>query len=160
MHMYMCMYVYSAYWYAYVYSAVARVASSCININAKLAARFPPFPSIGWWFCDFNHRLPPRARARLLSSSQLLLFPQLLFSLLYCSPFLICPHTPPSSRPLYATERTALGGAWSLGCQNGLGCQCDPAKQTNKQNMNAEDIRESAPASDLQRSFLNDSAVH
>ena len=58
---------------------------------AKLAARFPPFPSIGWWFCDFNHRLPPRAR--LLSASQLLFFPQLLFSLLYFSPFLLCPHT-------------------------------------------------------------------
>ena len=107
---------------------------------AKLAARFPPLLSIGWWFCDVNHRLPPRAL--FLSSSQLLLFefPQLLFSLLYSSPFLLCPHTPPSSRPLYATERTALGGAWSLGCQNGLGCQCVPAflpnlrnKQTNKQ---------------------------
>ena len=101
---------------------------------AKLAARFPPLPSIGWWFCDVNHRLPPRAR--FLSSSQLLLFPRLLFSLLYSSPFLLCPHTPLSSRPLYATERTALGGAWSLGCQNGLWVAVRPgffAEFTNKQ---------------------------
>ena len=91
---------------------------------AKLAARFPPFPSIGWWFCDFNHRLPPRAR--LLSSSQLLIPAASLLTSLFFSFPPLSSH-PPSSRPLYATERTALGGAWSLGCQNGLGCQCVPA---------------------------------
>ena len=101
---------------------------------AKLAARFPPFPSIGWWFCDFNHRLPPRAR--LLSSSQLLLFPQLLFSLLYFSPFLLCPHTllplarsTRPSAPLWAglglwDARMALGASASR-----LFCRI---KETNK----------------------------